>query len=151
MLKPCEMFYSVPMLYGEGILVDACVDTVISYYLRPVEPPVVRGECYLDVHLLCSGVVRCVRCVVDCRREVWHTHIPEALGRQPDGCHGDVEDLGYCGAYGSLISYGVAIDHIVCHDACLTIGWACEEVEPRFACDGVWEFDGITYGINVFV
>ena len=147
-LKRCEMSYSVSMLYGEGILVDACVDTVIAYYLRPIEPPVVRGECYLDVHLLCSGIVRCVRCVVDCRREVWHTHIPEALGRQPDGCHGDVEDLGYGGAYGSLISYGVAIDHIVCHDACLPVGWPGKEVEPWPPCQRVWCLYRVAHGID---
>ena len=83
--------------------------------------------------------------------EVRHAHLPEPLGRQSGGGHGEVKDLGNGGPYGSLVPHAVSHDYVVGHDACLAVGRTGQEVEPGLAGDRVGELDGIAHGIYVLL
>ena len=83
--------------------------------------------------------------------EVVHAHLPEPLGRQSGGGHGEVKDLGNGGPYGSLVPHAVSHDYVVGHDACLAVGRTGQEVEPGLAGDRVGKLDGIAHGIYVLL
>ena len=148
MLQSGEVFNGRPVLDGQGILVDSLIDSIITHYLGTIQASVGRREGNLDVHLQSSRIVTGMRTRMDGSRQVRNLHLLQSLGRQSRRCHGHVEHLGDGGTDRTFVCLHIAEHHIVRHDTGLTIGWACQEVQPRLAGNRVGEFNGIAHGID---
>ena len=149
------MLYSLQVIHRAATfneqcdLVDALIHPVVTHALGTVKFAVRGIEGQFEGQRQRIGIIPGMRGRMGGRTDIGNAGLFEPFGGQARRSHRNIEHLGDRSAYCTLVFRRVTEHHVVRHDAPLTIGRISQIVQPRLACQRMWKFDGVAYGINV--